>query len=36
VYCQSGNRSRMASKIMADLGFERVYDLKGGYANWGL
>jgi rhodanese-related sulfurtransferase len=29
VYCQSGNRSRMASKIMADLEFERVYDLKG-------
>jgi len=26
----------MASKIMADLGFKRVYDLKGGYANWGL
>jgi len=26
----------MASKIMADLGFERVYDLKGGYANWDL
>jgi len=24
----------MASKIMADLGFELVYDLKGGYANW--
>jgi len=24
----------MASKILADLGFERVYDLKGGYANW--
>ena len=34
VYCQSGKRSRMASKILADLGFERVYDLKGGYANW--
>lgn len=34
VYCQSGNRSRMASKIMIDLGFEKVYDLKGGYANW--
>jgi len=24
----------MASKIMADLRFELVYDLKGGYANW--
>ena len=36
VYCQSGNRSRMASKIMADLGFDRAYDLKGGYANLGL
>ena len=34
LYCQSGNRSRVASKILMDLGFKLIYDLKGGYSRW--
>ena len=34
LYCQSGNRSRVASKILMDLGFELINDLKGGYSRW--
>jgi rhodanese-related sulfurtransferase len=34
LYCQSGNRSWVASKILVDLGFELIYDLKGGYSRW--
>lgn len=35
VYCQAGGRSASAAKIMQDLGFVKVYDLQGGYSNWG-
>jgi len=34
LYCQSGNRSWVASKILVDLGFKLIYDLKGGYSRW--
>lgn len=34
LYCRSGNRSQKASKILADMGFTKIYDLKGGYMNW--
>ena len=34
LYCRSGNRSGKASKILADLGFKEIYDLKGGYKVW--
>ena len=34
IYCRSGNRSLSASKKMMNLGFEQVYDLKGGISNW--
>ena len=34
VYCAAGGRSGKAAKIMEDLGFFIVYDLKGGYGNW--
>ena len=34
VYCKSGGRSGKAAKIMIELGFRIVYDLKGGYSNW--
>ena len=34
VYCQSGNRSGKASKKLAELGFTKIYDLKGGYSGW--
>jgi len=30
VYCRSGGRSGKAMKILIDLGFEEVYNLKGG------
>lgn len=34
LYCQSGMRSRKASKKLANLGFKTISDLKGGYRNW--
>lgn len=34
VYCQIGTRSAHAASIMADLGFSRVYNLKGGIVKW--
>ena len=34
LYCRSGNRSGKASKIMAELGFKEIVDLKGGYKAW--
>jgi rhodanese-related sulfurtransferase len=34
VYCQSGPRSANAAEIMAELGFAKVYTLRGGIAKW--
>ena len=34
VYCQSGGRSGKASKKLEELGFTKIYDLKGGYSSW--
>ncbi|MFT6502621.1 MAG: rhodanese-related sulfurtransferase [Crocinitomicaceae bacterium] len=34
VYCAKGGRSANAAKVMAELKFEEVYDLKGGYSAW--
>ncbi len=34
VYCGSGVRSALAVKVMDSLGFQTVYDLKGGYLKW--
>ena len=34
VYCRSGSRSRQASKKLAKMGFEDIYDLKGGIINY--
>ena len=34
LYCRSGNRTSSATKKIADLGFEQVYDLQGGILNW--
>jgi rhodanese-related sulfurtransferase len=34
VYCRSGGRSSRACGIMADMGFEELYNLKGGYRAW--
>ena len=30
LYCSSGNRSKEAKKILEKLGYENVYNLKGG------
>lgn len=34
VYCRSANRSAVATKEMADLGFTDMYDLQGGIIDW--
>lgn len=34
VYCRSGNRSRTASRILADHGFTLIYDMDGGIRKW--
>lgn len=34
VYCRSGNRSAQACKLMAKQGFNKLYNLKGGYGAW--
>ncbi len=34
VYCKSGGRSARAAKIMTEMGFEEVYNMKGGYGAW--
>jgi rhodanese-related sulfurtransferase len=34
LYCRSGGRSGKASKILKELGFKEIYDLKGGYLAW--
>jgi len=34
IYCRSGGRSAKASKILQELGFKEIYDLKGGYLSW--
>ena len=33
LYCQSGLRSKKAFKILEDLGYKNVYNLKGGLEN---
>ena len=34
IYCRTGNRTGQTRTIMADLGFEKVYDLDGGIRVW--
>ena len=34
IYCRSGNRSQKSAKLLVDLGFTEIYDLKGGYIAW--
>ncbi len=34
VYCRSGMRSARACRIMGKLGFENLYNLKGGFQAW--
>ncbi len=34
IYCATGNRSTVASRILADLGFKRIYNLRYGVYDW--
>ena len=34
IYCATGNRSTVASRILADLGFKRIYNLCFGVYDW--
>ncbi len=34
-YCSSGNRSREAQQLLENMGYESVYNLKGGLDNIG-
>lgn len=34
VYCLNGSRSSRVIRIMQDLGFSEIYELKGGILNW--
>lgn len=34
VYCRSGNRSVVASKMLEQMGLKHVYNLKGGILEW--
>ncbi|MBO0320686.1 rhodanese-like domain-containing protein [Muricauda sp. CAU 1633] len=34
LYCQSGNRSQKAARRLVEMGFQEVYDLRGGYRTW--
>lgn len=35
LYCRSGARSQKAARRLVDMGFSKIYDLKGGYIRWG-
>ncbi|GIZ10316.1 rhodanese-like domain-containing protein [Flavobacterium sp. UMI-01] len=34
VYCKSGGRSQKAAAKLTELGFEKVYELEGGFMQW--
>jgi rhodanese-related sulfurtransferase len=34
VYCQSGHRSNIAAETLADLGYSRVYNVRGSMNAW--
>ena len=34
IYCKAGSRSAQACSIMNQLGFEKTYNLLGGFSNW--
>jgi rhodanese-related sulfurtransferase len=34
VYCQTGVRSAAASQVMAESGFQYIYNVAGGFASW--
>ena len=34
VYCRYGRRSLYAAQVMVSFGFQKIYDLEGGFLNW--
>ena len=34
LYCKAGSRSSQACSIMNQLGFDKTYNLLGGFMNW--
>ena len=34
VYCRSGRRSLYAAQVIVSFGFQKIYDLEGGFLNW--
>lgn len=34
VYCKKGGRSAKAAQILRDMGFKKIYDMKGGILLW--
>lgn len=34
LYCRSGNRSQQAAAKLQEMGFTKIYDLRGGYMGW--
>jgi rhodanese-related sulfurtransferase len=34
IYCEIGGRSELSAGMMADLGFKKVYLLRGGFVQW--
>lgn len=34
LYCKAGSRSAQACAVMNQLGFEKTYNLEGGFMNW--
>jgi len=34
VYCHTGNRSNIASRVLSRHGFKNVYNIKGGIKEW--
>ena len=36
VYCRAGGRSAKACKMMADLGFENLHNVRGGILAWNI
>ena len=34
LYCKAGSRSSQACSLMNQLGFDKTYNLLGGFMNW--
>ncbi len=34
IYCRSGSRSKSAAHKLAAMGFEKIYDLQGGFSKY--